>query len=110
MRNQYDLSYQLQQQTAPQKKRYLDFLADSVPKDSNSIYKNRANKHAQIFISRFHFQMEFLTMEGRLICKDIFGFFGQKWRESDLLFNWITTICDPNHALFELLQYLLCYY
>ena len=60
-------------------------------------------------MSGFHFQMEFLTMRGRL-CHDVFAFFGRKWRPSDPSFNWITTIRDPNDALLELPQYLLCHY
>ena len=60
-------------------------------------------------MSGFHFQMEFLTMRGRL-CQDVFAFFGRKWRPSDPSFNWITTIRDPNDALLELPQYLLCHY
>ena len=90
-------------------KRFLDFSADDVQQNGDGVYENRSHKHTRFFMSGFHFQMEFLTMQGRL-CHDVSAFFGRKWRPSDPSFNWITTIRDPNDALLELPQYLLCHY
>lgn len=90
-------------------KRYLDFINDDVQSNGEGNYDNRTYKTARIFMSGFHFLMEFLSMRGSLF-SDIFSFFGRKWRESDPSFNWIHVIRDPKDALNEFPQYLLAQY
>jgi len=87
-------------------KRWLDIKANDI--EGNG-FENRKFKKATMFTGGFHFQMEFMTMRGRL-SRGIFAFFGSLWRPTTPQLEYILSISDPTDYLVEMPQHLLAHY